>query len=342
MMGERNGARERQQAGVVFADDYHIYLGKCCSGASFAATGHYSVLPSPRCQSGEARLGAATVHLVRFRIAVMLVPKSPLISPGGTQQGCWMKFKKIIPVLLLSTMGVLANAAPATQRLRLLTESSPSMSMMEGNKVIGSATEKIREIMERTGTEYTIELLPWRRAFTLSRQGPDVCLFSTTRTPDREHLFKWVGPTDEAAWVLLGRADRRYHLHTLEDARALRIGTYNGDARDEYLRTRGFKVDPAPNDMINPRKLLLDRIDLWAASIKSGSSVLERNGWSGKIVPVFEFNRVGVYLACNPAVPTGQIDRMNAALEAMGRDGTIKRIDRKYENWVEGANKKSK
>jgi hypothetical protein len=26
---------------------------------------------------------------------------------------------------------------------------------------------------------------------------------------------------------------------------------------------------------------------------------------------------------------------MNAALEAMARDGTMKRIDRKYETWVE-------
>jgi polar amino acid transport system substrate-binding protein len=214
--------------------------------------------------------------------------------------------------------------------------------MMEGNKVIGSATEKIREVMDRTGTAYTMEQLPWRRAFTLSRQGPEVCLFSTTRTPDRENLFKWVGPTEETAWVLLGRADRHYQLRSLEDARELRIGTYNGDARDEYLRARGFKVDPAPNDMINPRKLLLDRIDLWAASLKRDSKILAHNGWSDKIVPVFEFNRVSLYLACNPAVPTALIDRMNAALEAMGRDGTIKRIDRKYETWADGAPQMSK
>src|SRR4051812_8515778 len=119
-----------------------------------------------------------------------------------------MKLKKIVLVSLLCTTGVLANAASKSPRLRLLTEASPPLSMMEGNTVIGSATEKIREIMVRTGTDYSIEQLPWRRALTFSRQHPDVCLFSTTRTPDREHLFKWVGPTDEVAWVLLGRSDR--------------------------------------------------------------------------------------------------------------------------------------
>jgi polar amino acid transport system substrate-binding protein len=69
---------------------------------------------------------------------------------------------------------------------------------------------------------------------------------------------------------------------------------------------------------------------------------LKRNGWSDQIVPVLEFNRVGLYLACNPAVPTALIERMNAALDAMGRDGTMKRIDRKYEQWVEQVSNKNK
>jgi polar amino acid transport system substrate-binding protein len=253
-----------------------------------------------------------------------------------------MTFKKFCFVVLMGAFCSLANAGSEALRLHLLTEASPPVSMLEGGKVIGSGTEKIREIMARTGTDYTMELLPWRRAFMFSLQRPDVCLFSTTRTPERENQFKWVGPTDEAEWVLLGRADRKFELRTLEDARPLRIGTYNGDARDEYLRARGFQVDPAPNDMINPRKLMLDRIDLWAASFKRGSSVLKRNGWSDQIVPVLEFNRVGVYLACNPAVPTELIERMNAALEAMGRDGTMKRIDRKYEMWVEQVSNRNK
>jgi polar amino acid transport system substrate-binding protein len=242
-----------------------------------------------------------------------------------------MRFKEAGFAVLLCATGAVTAAAPA--RLHLFTESSPPASMKDGHQVIGSGTEKVREIMARTGTGYTIELLPWRRAFALTQRRADACLFSTTRTPDREHLFKWVGPTDHAEWVLLGRADRTFHLRTLEDARHLRIGTYNGDARDEYLRARGFHVDPAPQDLVNPRKLLLNRIDLWAASFRPGSPVLDRNGWRKKIVPVLSFNRVDVYLACNLAVPSALIDKMNAALEAMGRDGTVKRINAKYEKW---------
>lgn len=245
-----------------------------------------------------------------------------------------MTLKKFNLAVLLLAAATLAGASEPW-RLHLLTESSPPTSMRAGNEVTGSGTEKVGEIMARTGTGFTLELLPWRRAYTFTLQRADTCLFSTSRTPEREHLFKWVGPTDEAEWVLLGRADRNFQLHTLEDARQLRIGTYNGDARDEYLRARGFWVDPAPVDMMNPRKLMLDRIDLWAASLKRGTTLLKHNSWGDNIVPVLSFKRVGVYLACNRAVPDQLIDKMNAALTAMGRDGTMQRIDRKYEKWVE-------
>jgi polar amino acid transport system substrate-binding protein len=246
-----------------------------------------------------------------------------------------MTLKKVSAAVLLCLAGALGNATAAQLRLHLMTESSPPTSMLDGNNVVGSGTDKVREVMRRTGTAYTLELLPWRRAYTLVQQEPRACVFSTTRTPEREHQFKWVGPTDEGDWVLFGRADRNYRLRTLEDARNLRIGTYNGDARDEYLRSRGFNVDAAPDDYVNPRKLLMNRIDLWAAGFKRDSTVLKRNGWEHKIVPVLSFNRVQVYLACNTAVPTELIARMNAALEAMTRDGTMRRIDRKYDNWVE-------
>jgi len=191
----------------------------------------------------------------------------------------------------------------------------------------------VRAIMARAGIAYSLDLLPWRRAYTLTLEHADACLFVTTRTPEREALFKWVGPIDQGDWVLFGRADRTYRLRTLEDARGLRIGTYHGDARDEYLRSRGFRVDAAPDDLTNAPKLLLNRIDLWAGSIKRGSTLLERNGWSRQIVPLLVFKRIQVYLACNKAVPDALIEQMGAALGAMERDGTLRRLDQKYENW---------
>ena len=90
--------------------------------------------------------------------------------------------------------------------------------------------------------------------------------------------------------------------------------------------------------MINPKKLLAKRIDLWAAVIRQGSQVLERNGWETQIVPLLVFKKVRVYLACNPAVPDALIERLNQANERIVRDGTARRLERRFDYPPESGN----
>jgi polar amino acid transport system substrate-binding protein len=207
--------------------------------------------------------------------------------------------------------------------------------MLENGQVVGSASDRVREMLTRVGVDFEITMLPWKRAYSAALTHPSTCVYSTTRTPEREHLFKWVGPTDEGDWVLMGLAGRNYNLHTLEDARPLRIGTQFGDARNDFLRAHGFDTDAAHTDTINPQKLLLGRIDLWAASMRRGTTALAAKGLADRIVPVLVFNHIKVYLACNRAVPDALIERMNATLEAMAKDGTSRRIDHKYDSYIE-------
>lgn len=236
----------------------------------------------------------------------------------------------LLTLFLLATCMRAAAAAP----LLITTEHSPPSSMRGADGiVIGRATDKVREMMARTGTAYRIEQLPWKRALLTAQTQPHTCVYSTSRTPEREHQFKWVGPTDEAEWQFWGRADHKFKLDTLDDARRLRIGTYLGDARDDYLRSRGFQVDAVSNDLINPQKLLADRIDLWAVSMRNGSPMPGQYNGAGQLVPLMVFHRVQVYLACHPSVPDEQISRLNAALAEMRRDGTLARLDRKYDSW---------
>ena len=236
----------------------------------------------------------------------------------------------LIDTRSLSLSGATAPVPP----LYITTESAAPSSMHDREgRVIGIATDKVRAALERAGLPYTIDLLPWKRAYAAARTRPDACVYSTTRTPERNALFKWIGPIDSAEWVMMARAGSGIQLRTLEDARRYRIGTYNGDARDAYLRSRGFRVDAAPTDLTNPRKLLLGRIDLWAAALRTGTPVLEQNGWSERIVPVLVFNRIDVFLACNRAVPDAVVKRLNGAFASLEREGAMRRIERSYDNW---------
>jgi polar amino acid transport system substrate-binding protein len=158
----------------------------------------------------------------------------------------------------------------------------------------------------------------------------DACVFSVTRTPEREALFEWVGPMYESDWTLFGQSGRDYKISSLEDARKYRIGAYFGDVRGETLTAQGFDVAIVRERLSNPRKLMLDRIDLWVSSMQVGSMLIADNGWTGKIVPVLTFKRTELYLACNPSVPKLLIEKMNSALRTMISTGVTAAIDRKY------------
>lgn len=238
--------------------------------------------------------------------------------------------------------GAMAAAIPATtpapapsawRHLYVATEEAAPASMLEGGRVVGSASDKVRTALARAGLQHTMALLPWKRAYHAALSRPDACVYSTSRTPERERLFKWVAPTATAAWVLMGHADRPLRIERLDDARGLRIGTYHGDARDHYLRAQGFTVDAAPSDLLNPGKLLQGRIDLWAASLPEAAIAPDRHGWDRRIVPVLVFRRIALYLACNPALPDPVVERLRAEFARMERDGTMQEIERSYAGW---------
>jgi polar amino acid transport system substrate-binding protein len=180
-------------------------------------------------------------------------------------------------------------------------------------------TARVREVANRANVNYTIRQYPWTRAYAVALSRRDACVFATSRTPEREEHFKWVGPLYVRTWVLVGRAGQDYQVRTLEDARKYRIGTFAGDAAHEYLRSRGFQVDAAQSDNSNPQKLLLGRIDLWAsANAETGPEYGAY--YPHAIVPVLKFNTVGLYLACNKAVPDAVVTRLNTAAASMLRD----------------------
>ncbi len=235
--------------------------------------------------------------------------------------------------LLALALGLALASAQgrAAPRLSIATELTPPSSMLVNGKLTGFATEKLKVVMQRSGIEADFMYYPWKRAYIMASTQPNTCVYSTTRLPEREKLFKWVGPTHENDWTLFALAERHIKLASIDDARSMRIGTYSGDVRSEFLIARGFNVDAVQNGDVNPRKLAVGRIDLWASSMRIGTSLAASQGFAGKIVPVLTFKRTELYLACNPGVPDKLIHAMNASLQAMNRDGTAKAIEQQFD-----------
>jgi polar amino acid transport system substrate-binding protein len=232
-------------------------------------------------------------------------------------------------ILFLFSLTIGADWA---QALTLTTEDYPPFNIVDpkNQSVSGISTEKVSEIMRRRKEAFTITPYPWLRAFQLAQKDINTCVFSTTRTPEREALFKWVGPLVKNNWYIFAKAGDPRSLKNLEELKAYSIGAYRGDAIAEYLTKNGYKTDLAKADEDNPQKLLGNRFDFWASGELLGLAILKRKNLSDKIVPVLLFNQTDMYLACNLKISAEKINLYNKTLQDMEKDGTNLMIENKY------------
>jgi polar amino acid transport system substrate-binding protein len=216
--------------------------------------------------------------------------------------------------------------------LVLTTEDYPPFNMADPQtgRLTGISVEKVIELMRRAKEPYTMAPYPWTRAYQMAVQMDDTCVFSTTRTPEREALFHWVGPLVTNDWIVFRRSDDPRKPKTLEELRPFVIGGYNNDAVSDFLKAEGFKVDLANTDGDNPAKLLHQRFDFWATGELIGYYVINRSKFNGKIKPLFKFKTAELYLACRLTMGKQRIERFNSILREMERDGTNAVIERKY------------
>lgn len=233
----------------------------------------------------------------------------------------------MLAIRLMCMAGLLATNAYA---LTFTTESSPpyNFSKDNGKTIVGSATEVVQEMLKRTGMQATISLYPWERAYKMGLDEKDTCVYSTTRTEEREKLFKWVGPLATNNWTLFAKADSKLALSKLEDAMPYKIGGYQGDAKAVFLKDKGYKLEETISDTQNVQKLEAGRIDLWASGSQDGPYIASQQNI--KIKPLLSFKDAQLYLACNKSIPDDQIAKMNAAIAAMAKDGTVENIVKKY------------
>lgn len=244
-----------------------------------------------------------------------------------------MRAQQFSPLLsMLVLLGALSFAGPglAARELVLTTENYPPFNMQDEStkRVVGISTDIVREMMRRAKVGYTIKYLPWQRAYAMALKEEDTCVFSTTETPERMALFKWVGPLVNNNWTFFGRENSDISLESLDDAREYVVGGYKGDAVALFLEGQGFTLDLASHDRLNPGKLAAERFDLWATGDNLGPYLAREAGVV--IKPIYSFQETVMSLACNKSVPDEQVDRLNAILKEMREDGTITAVTLRY------------
>lgn len=254
--------------------------------------------------------------------------------------GSQTMFKRLLLVLasacLLFISGVRAADNPATD-IVLLTENFPPYNMAKNGKnfaqdenINGIATDIVREIFKRAEITYSLTLrFPWERIYKLALEKPGYGVFVMARLPDREKLFKWVGPIGPDDWIMLAKADSKITLETLDDARKYKIGAYKGDAIAETLAKQGLNPIVVLRDQDNASKLVNGQIDLWATGDPAGRYLARQEGVNG-LKTVLRFNSAELYLALNKDVPDEMVARLQAALDQLRKEGKVEEIMARY------------
>jgi len=245
--------------------------------------------------------------------------------------------KRLVLAFASATLLLAGTVRAADTSLVLLTENFPPYNMAKNGKnfaqdenIHGIAVDIVREIFKRADITYSLTLrFPWERIYKLALENPGYGVFVMARLPEREALFKWVGPIGPDDWILLARADSKIALDSLEQARPYRIGAYKGDAIAETLGKQGLKPVVVLRDQDNARKLVNGQIDLWATGDPAGRYLARQEGVSD-LKTVLRFNRAELYLALNKDVSDDVVARLQKALDELRKEGAVDAIMARY------------
>lgn len=118
-------------------------------------------------------------------------------------------------------------------------------------------------------------------------------------------------------------------VNSLDEARRVKaIGTYLGDARDQYLTKLGFKNLERTADPLNSyKKLAVGRINLVLGTNIGLESALQQAGLNPEqFETAFVLREMDLYIAISKNSDPAFVKRWRDAFKAMRKDGTYQRI----------------
>lgn len=221
----------------------------------------------------------------------------------------------------------------SAKNLIYMTEEYPPFNFEKDGELKGIAVDVIERIfqIEKIGlTRKNIQVLPWARGYKYVLENENTVLFSTTRTKHRENLFKWVGPVAMSKVVLIAKKDKKIRIDSLSDLQKYSIGVIRDDIGEQLIRKAGIgkeNIDAVSKGLINVRKLVRDRIDLWAYSESVAMWFIKKNGFDpNDFETVYVLMEVGdLYYAFNKNTPDPLIAQFQNALDRLKiKDGDKK------------------
>ena len=232
--------------------------------------------------------------------------------------------KKLIAILLVGIFVLMACAGPVqTNKLRVLTEEYPPYNYTGDNGTLtGSSTGLVKAIIGKLGLDTKIEVLPWAQAYEQALNNPNVALFSTARTPEREGDFMWVGPLGSYENWLYAKKGSTVRVNSLDEAKAVSsIAAVKDEAGQQKLARLGFINFAFTGSTADGlRKLMSGEADLWLGTQADVELVAKKAGVDAtQIEPAVFVHKVDLYIAFNKNMPAATVEQWQKALDSLNK-----------------------
>jgi polar amino acid transport system substrate-binding protein len=194
----------------------------------------------------------------------------------------------------------------------------------------GLVQEVVEEMARRVGHSGTIEYMPWARAQQIAMTEPNTGILSLTRSPEREDKYRWLAKIVTDDLVLVG--GRGVDVSSLDKVKSRPTGVLLRSGAEALLREKGFtRVEPAPEEWLNAKKMKERRIDAWLAPRLMVIYATQEVQGDLATLNVGEIVRASeIYFAASKNLPDAEAARWEKAFDSMKADGSYERIVQKY------------
>lgn len=235
--------------------------------------------------------------------------------------------------ILTCLLAFLLSAPPALaagDKLVMQAIVYPPLVYEQGAALLGVAPEVVREIQKIVGDTSRLEAVPWLRAYQRTQQEPMHALFAIVRIPEREKLFKWVGPIFGEGDYFFKHKDSPIEINSLADAkRVAKIAVRKDGYTHQTLESKGFSnLDVGPTYESSYRKLLEGRVDLVLMGELTYYYMVKHAGLDPTEFQRtrYEFARSSAWLAFSRDVPDALVAEWQEALDSLKASGAYDAI----------------
>lgn len=242
--------------------------------------------------------------------------------------------KRFLFILICLGCG-LAQAKP----IQVVTEAFPPFQFENASgEVVGLNTQIVQLVLEHADLQAQISIMPWARAYQTTLDHPNTLLYALAFTPERAHLFHYIGKLHQLNLSLYKLRERTdIQLTNLEQAKRYRIGVVNQDLRMLYLQKRGFRqgyhFQVATDDYLNLKKLFAGRIELIPLDlmgVRYRSRVLGLDETKVEIaLPLPELS-AELYMAMSRKSDAALVNQLRDSFQHLNQSGLIDQLKNRY------------